>query len=100
MNQELKSRILSNTFVDSVRISMKFDQTAYEELVTSLDHLSSELSGKDSIDRELMLSLYATPTMIRNAYLSFKEHTNPPEIANQLEDAWVELDELVTNCLA
>ncbi len=99
MNRSLKARILANSFVDSVRISMTFDQIAYEEFVSCLNELASALKGRHSVDRELMLYLYSAPVMVRNAYLSFSESHTELEITNRLEDAWVELDRLITNCL-
>jgi hypothetical protein len=100
MNPELKKRILSNPFVDQIRISMKFDEDAYNELRKDLRTLASSLKGSATIDRELMLSLYSMPVLVRNSFLSFAGRCPLPEIAAKLEDAWVELDELVTKCLA
>lgn len=94
----LKQIIINNSFVDRVRMEMVFDTEAYNELRKALTDLAVLLKGSHVVDRELMLFLYTMPTMIRNAFESLPERDT--EFAGQLEDAWVELDELVTNCLA
>ncbi len=47
-----------------------------------------------------MLSLYSIPTIVRNMFLSFSRIEDAPDIALKLEDAWVELDALVMECLS
>ena len=100
MDVALKKRILENTFVDQVRLHLKVDESEYAQLRAALTELASSLKGSRVIDRELMMYLYAAPTMIRNAFESFSGIEPLPEIAYRLEDLWVELDELVTDCLA
>jgi len=100
MNQELKKRILSNSFVDQIRVSMRFDENAYRELHNDLEALALSLKGSATIDRDLMLCLYSIPVLVRNSFLSFSDAKPLPNIAARLEDAWVELDELVTQCLS
>ncbi len=97
MEIELKQRILDNSFVDEVRMHMTFNKVAYNELRMALTDLAVTLKGSHVVDRELMLVLYAMPTMIRNAFDSIREQGT--DLTGQLEDAWVELDELITNCL-
>jgi hypothetical protein len=100
MTQDLKTRILENTFVDQVRAHMTVDEAEYDRLRVALTELATSLKGCAMIDRELMLSLYSMPTMVRNAFEGFSGHDPVPEIAHRLEDIWIELDELVTDCLA
>jgi len=100
MEIKLKKQILSNTFTDQVLGSMTFDDSAYKKLCSSLKLLASELKGCNKIDRELMLSLYSIPTIVRNMFLSFSGVEDAPDIALKLEDAWVELDALVMECLS
>ncbi len=100
MDSELKNRIISNTFVDGVRTSLVFDDAAYKDLCVALESLAQELKGSDHMDRELALVLYTMPVIIRNMYLSSAEHVPDADIAAKLEDAWVELDALVTACLS
>lgn len=99
MNPTLKRRLLDNTFVDDVLCSMSFDERAYAELLEVLSELASVLTDADSVDKEVALYLYAAPQMIRNQYLSFAAFPQPPPIAVRLEDAWIELDALVLDCL-
>ena len=100
MMNGLKDKILRNTFVDQVRMNMKIDELEYEILRGHLIELAASMKGSKDIDRELMLTLFAMPTMIRNASGSFAGREPRPEIALRLEDIWIELDELITDCLA
>jgi len=95
--RKLKDKILANQFVNQVRIELVFDEVAYSELVRDLGLLATELKGKVFVDKELTLQLYTLPLAIRNAYLSGQESI--AEIFDKLEDAWIELDDLVTRCL-
>ena len=97
----IKAAILRNSFVDSVRIDMRIDDDAYEELCALLRDLAKELKGVRLIDKELALALYSIPLMVRNAFVSFDSHPDPkPSVCLRLEDQWVDLDALVTDCLA
>lgn len=79
---------------------MAFNDEQYNDLVSSLEGLANLLKNNDSIDKELALYLYTIPQMIRNAYASFEKVENKPDLVFKLEDAWVELDSLVINCLS
>ncbi|HFV9240443.1 hypothetical protein GRW77_05995 [Escherichia coli] len=97
---EVKKKIIDNGFVNNVRINLAFNDEQYNDLVSSLDGLANLLKNNDSIDKELALYLYTIPQMIRNAYASFEKVENKPDLVFKLEDAWVELDSLVINCLS
>jgi hypothetical protein len=94
---ELKERLLSNSFVDKVRTHLNFDDEEYQQLRIALIELAKSLQGSSVIDRELMLYLYSAPMIVRNSYESYPEKSD--KIAQQLEDAWIELDRLVLECL-
>lgn len=96
----LKKRILENQFVDRLRIEMRAEEAAYEELCTLLAELASKLKGVPSVDKELACVLYSIPQMVRNAMTSFDTHSPKPDIAHRLEDKWVELDALVLDCFS
>lgn len=97
---DVKKKIIDNGFVNNVRINLAFNDEQYSDLVSSLEGLANLLKNNDSIDKELALYLYAIPQMIRNAYASFEKVENKPDLVFKLEDAWVELDSLVINCLS
>ena len=97
---DVKKKIIDNGFVNNVRINMAFNDEQYNDLVSSLEELANLLKNNDSIDKELALYLYTIPQMIRNAYASFEKLENKPDLVFKLEDAWVELDSLVVNCLS
>ncbi|MEG5856648.1 hypothetical protein [Enterobacter mori] len=97
---DVKKKIIDNGFVNNVRINLAFNDEQYNDLVSSLEGLANLLKNNDSIDKELALYLYTIPQMIRNAYASFEKVENKPDLVFKLEDAWVELDSLVINCLS
>ena len=97
----IKEKIMSNTFVDKVRIQMVIDEEEYDILRDLLNLLSLELRIEQVIDKELALILYSMPQMIRNAFLSFQYHNvQVTDLVSRLEDIWIELDELVIQCLS
>ncbi|WMU74048.1 hypothetical protein OQ483_06425 [Enterobacter bugandensis] len=100
MLSNVKKKIIDNDFVNNIRIHMVFDDEQYNDLVSSLGELAKILKNNDLIDKELALYLYTMPQMIRNAYASFDKVENKPDLAFKLEDAWIELDSLVINCLS
>ncbi len=94
--RDFYAELIENRFVDEVRQTLTFDETAYENLLGILADLAEVSKTELTIDRRVALLLYTIPQMIRNAYLSFETSAaDMPEIAFRLEDAWVELDELV-----
>ncbi|WP_088244111.1 hypothetical protein [Enterobacter sichuanensis] len=100
MLSDVKKKIIDNDFVNNVRINMVFNDEQYNDLVSSLDELANLLKNNESIDKKLALYLYTIPQMIRNAYASFDKMEKKPDLAFKLEDAWIELDSLVINCLS
>ncbi|MGB1015331.1 MAG: hypothetical protein ACPG4T_14445 [Nannocystaceae bacterium] len=97
----LKHKILTNPFVDKVRGELSFDEVAYRDLKSDLEALAVELKGSQTLDRDLALMLYSAPLMLRNIFLSLADGPTPPSrIVSLLEDTWMELDALVTECLA
>lgn len=79
---------------------MQFDEPAYEDLVACLRALAAELASTRQIDKELALCLYTIPQIIQNLYLSFDQCETSPPIADRLEEAYIELDALVIECLS
>lgn len=100
MLDDIKKKIIDNNFVNDVRINMIFNKNEYNELISGLEDLSNYMKNKTIIEKELALYLYTIPQMIRNAYDSFDKRKNKPELALKLEDAWIELDALVIDCLS
>ncbi|WNS43291.1 hypothetical protein [Paenibacillus sp. MMS20-IR301] len=101
MDSELKGKILNNTFIDKVRNEMVVDEVEFEALRELLIELSKELKAEQVVNKELALVLYSMPQMIRNTFLSFTAHdVQDSELLNKLEDIWMELDELVIECLS
>lgn len=100
MLTKIKDRIISNVFIDEVIIKMNFNDDEYNKLVSDLNMLSNYLKNKNIIDKELALYLYTIPQMIRNIHSHFDQLEEKPELVFKLEDAWIELDGLVINCLS
>lgn len=100
MLDDVRQKIINNNFVNEVRIKMNFNNAEYNELVSNLTRLAGYLKKEKYLDKELALYLYTIPQMIRNVFISFDQGKNKPELAARLEDAWLELDALVINCLS
>lgn len=100
MLNSLKEKISQNTFTFEARVNMRFDEAAYEDLVACLQALATELASARQIDKELALSLYTIPQAIQNLYLSLARCEIRPPITDRLEEACIELDALVIECLS
>ncbi|EBD3740467.1 hypothetical protein CRZ11_21730 [Salmonella enterica] len=100
MLSNVKQKIIDNNFVNEIRINMNFNNDEYNELISSLENLAICMKSERVIDKDLALYLYTIPQMIRNAYAGFDKWEKKPELALRLEDAWIELDALVINCLS
>ncbi|MBM6619034.1 hypothetical protein [Bacillus suaedaesalsae] len=101
MRESLKEKILNNTFVDKVRNELKVDEEEYQALNQILNELIVLLKVQKDIDKELALILYSMPQIIRNTFLSLEaSNEKVSDLANRLEDIWIELDELVIECLS
>lgn len=101
MRESLKEKILNNTFVDKVRNELKVDEEEYQALNQILNELIVVLKVQKDIDKELALILYSMPQIIRNTFLSLEtSNEKVSDLANRLEDIWIELDELVIECLS
>lgn len=99
-SSKLKHRIMSNSFVDGVRIDLRFDDAAFADLVDALTELATALRGSQTLDRELAAVLYSIPLMVRNSFLAISGQAGVSSpIIGKLEDAWLELDALVMECL-
>jgi len=100
MTGTLKDRILSNTFVDSIRSELRFDDAEYEELCVLFAKLAETLRTERAVEKELALLLYSAPQMVRNAFLSLAtQDRSSLKLSEKLEDAWMKLDALVLKCL-
>lgn len=92
---DLQARILANAFVDRVSTELVIDEDAYAELCGLLRELSGALNGAKLIDRELALTLYCMPQVIRGACLACQAGA---PIRAALEERWTELEALVMDC--
>ncbi|WP_312689904.1 hypothetical protein [Kosakonia sp.] len=99
MLEIIKKEIMTNSFVDDVCIKMDFNESEYRKLILNLKEAAIALKKEVVIDKELALYLYTIPQMIRNACASFDGKDIKPKISIILEDAWIELDALVVDCL-
>lgn len=94
----MKEEIKSNRFINKLLLNMEIDEVEYSMLCDSLTRLACEWRGKKLIDKEIVSYLYAIPLMVRNQFLSLKEKGINDDMCDRLEDIWVELDDLVSQC--
>jgi hypothetical protein len=102
MCDELKKRLAENRFVFEARIEQRFNQDEYDALVVLLHALGQLMRNDTRLDKDLALELYSIPQYTRNSFLVFRALPAPESqaLADKLEDAWIQLDALVMNCLA
>ncbi len=94
----MKEEIIKNRFVDKIRQNMEIDEEEYQRLCNALNCLAEEWKKVEYIDKELVHYLYYIPLIVRNEFLSLKEISTNNTFCDRLEDIWIELDDLVTNC--
>ena len=94
----MKEEIINNRFVDKIRQNMEIDEVEYQRLCNALNCLAEEWKKVEYIDKELVYYLYYIPLIVRNEFLSLKEISTNNTFCDRLEDIWIELDDLVTNC--
>lgn len=94
----MREEIINNCFVNKLRIKMEIDEEEYSRLCNALICLAEEWKNVKYIDKEVAGYLYAIPQMVRNEFLSLNEILSDDAFCDRLEDMWVELDALVSNC--
>jgi hypothetical protein len=102
MNWEFKKNLMDSMgeFAQAVRMNRDYDDEQFENLKKLLSKLACELSDKEVLDKDLALNLYTLPQIVRNMFLTYDGPIDSrPERFNRLEDAWIDLDELVIECL-
>lgn len=102
MNSEFMRDVMDSMgqFAQAVRMNRDYDDEQFETLKKFLSKLAYELSDKEFLDKDLALNLYTLPQIVRNMFLTYDGPIDTrPERFTRLEDAWIELDELVIECL-
>ncbi|NHZ44281.1 hypothetical protein [Massilia aquatica] len=102
MNSEFKREVMEcmETFAHTVRMTRLFEDAELERLKRLLSELADMLRHETVIDKDLAAYLYDLPQIVRNMSLSYDgPPTERPEQFDRLEDAWLELDALVSECL-
>ncbi|MCM1232779.1 MAG: hypothetical protein NC489_21845 [Ruminococcus flavefaciens] len=94
----MKEKIISNKFVDKLCQFMEIDEEEYLLLRDALICLAEEWKDAAYIDKELAGYLYAIPLMVRNQFINLEKNCPDADECNRLEDIWVELDALVSDC--
>ncbi|MDE6567770.1 MAG: hypothetical protein K2K70_08580 [Lachnospiraceae bacterium] len=96
----MKEKIINNKFVDKLLQFMEIDEEEYLLLCDALICLAEEWKDVEYIDKELVSYLYAIPLMVRNEFISLEKVCPDAVECDRLEDIWVELDALVSNCFS
>ena len=98
MDAELKRRITSNRFGDAL-MEYRIDHDAFRDYCECLDRLALAWKGQLMVDKEVVLHVYATASIIRNTVIQFQQKKLRAE-ASELEDMFIELDRrVVEECL-
>ncbi|NHZ91280.1 hypothetical protein F2P45_20005 [Massilia sp. CCM 8733] len=102
MNSEFKREVMDcmEEFAFTVRMTRLYEDAELDRLKGLLSELADVLQHETVIDKDLVGSLYTLPQVVRNMFLSYD---GPPTVRLEqfarLEDAWVDLDALVLDCL-
>ncbi len=102
MDNEFKREVIEciEAFAFTVRMTRLYEDAELDRLRGLLSELAGVLRHETVIDKDLVGSLYFLPQVVRNMFLSYD---GPPTVREEqfdrLEDAWVELDALVLECL-
>lgn len=102
MNREFKRHVMESMeeFAQAVRMNRDYDDEQFGCLKELLSNLASELNDQDVLGKDLALNLYTLPQIVRNMFLTYDGPVESrPERFNRLEDAWIDLDALVIECL-
>lgn len=95
--------IADNQFLFQLRNQLNFDDMAYIKLIELLKNLKNDLRGHEVIPLELALYLYEIPYVIRNMLDHLKTDNlsnKSAELTEKVENAWIEIDDLVVSCLS
>ncbi len=98
MADDLKTRILTNRFVDRLRTELQIDDREFEDLCEALKELAAKWRGVSLIDKELMQDLYALASITNNVAAVFDP--DRPEVAHLIREMATQIDALVLECLA
>jgi hypothetical protein len=102
MDTELKQKIMQcvEQFALTVRMNLDYEDEQFDKLKGLLSDLAKEMRTATAIDKDLALNLYALPQIVRNMSLAYAGPTaSRPDRFDRFEDAWMDLDALVTECL-
>ena len=102
MDQALKLAVMKSVedFGFTVRMRCDYDVEQFLKLRDLLSELATALRNEERIDKDLALNLYALPQIVRNMFLSYEGPAAlRPAQFDRLEDAWVDIDALVLDCL-
>lgn len=102
MNAQFKQEVRDCTldFVTAVRMTLRYEDEQFARLTALLTDLAEVLRDQTVIDKDLAADLYELPKTVRNMFLSYDGPAESrPEVFDRLEDAWVDLDALVMDCL-
>lgn len=100
--ETVKAAVLGNTFIETLRTSMDFDEEAFGALDESLANLADLLNGRPDIARELAYALYMIPVSVSElqSTLAVPPGEEQPYLAHRLQEAWNTLDGRVRECLS
>lgn len=95
---DLKTAILSNPFIDTLRTELAVDRASFNDLCAHLKALREEWKGKSQVDKELVQELVGL--MIISAGMAKSFALYQPDLVVEVEEMAVELEGLVLDCLS
>ena len=90
----------NNKFDFDLRVNLSFNDEEYNELINILKDLEGEIKKYENIPINLALNLYYIPYVVRNTLNFLRNNRLNSELIQKVEDAWIEIDNLVLTCLS
>ena len=100
--EKIKKSIIENSFILNIRTEAVYNESEYFDLIDKLEKVKIYMKSRNSIDKELMLSLYMLPQELKNLSEEWSRFKTLPDGngTDLIESAWIEVDRLVLEILS
>lgn len=92
-------RIVSNVFIESLRVRGEVDHSAFRELLSAVQEYGVSISNQEMIKKEVVADLYVVSQVLRDYGVQCKLAKDNHR-AEMLLSLWSELDANINECLS
>lgn len=97
---EMQAKLADDKFSYELRMNLHYDKLAFDKLISTLKQLSLLLKNESAIPKALAQDLYVTTNVIRNSLDWLKVHKPDSQLTDNVENAWIDIDNLIIECLS